>query len=216
MLSLFQVLPLAVLHFENTVLVVSCAFLLVLCGLSASMLRVDVAALRQISSFYKSTKYSEHYNHLSPKGSAFHAVSHEVDFTVSLARALADDYQHHNKFSTDGQNGAPDRVAASRQPSRALLAVLQHLEKASLPLLVEGQTCGSWLLSGSGDGTEFRHQQKVASQHWNLVTAFCQMHHLPQSTKYLAILANDNDWVLIYFLIFLSVAWTVKTTSIII
>ncbi|XXG85857.1 hypothetical protein AAC387_Pa11g0871 [Persea americana] len=195
LLVLASVMPLAVLHFENTVLVASCALLLELCGLSASMLRVDVVALRRISSFYKSTKCSEHYNHLSPKGSAFHAVSHEVDFTVSLARALADDYQHHNKFSTDGQNGAPDRVAASRRPSRALLAVLQHLEKASLPLLVEGQTCGSWLLSGSGDGTEFRHQQKVASQHWNLVTAFCQMHHLPQSTKYLAILANDNDWV---------------------
>ncbi|XXG85305.1 hypothetical protein AAC387_Pa11g0408 [Persea americana] len=101
--SSFEVLPLAVLHFENTVLVVSCAFLLVLCGLSASMLRVDVAALWRISSFYKSTKYSKHYNHLSPKGSAFHAVSHEVDLTVSLARALADDYQHHNKFSLMGK-----------------------------------------------------------------------------------------------------------------
>lgn len=167
------------------------------------MLRVDVAALRRISSFYKSTEYNENYKHLSPKGSAFHAVSREGDFTVSLARALVDDYKHHDKFSVTMQNGAPGKVAASKRPSRALQAVLQHLEKASLPLLVEGRTCGSWLSSGSGDGTEFRHQQKVASQHWNLVTAFCQMHHLPQSTKYLSILANDNDWVHIYFSIFL-------------
>jgi spatacsin len=61
--------------------------------------------------------------------------------------------------------------------------------------MMDGKTCGSWLLTGSGDGTELRDQQKVASQHWNLVTAFCQMHQLPLSTKYLAVLARDNDWV---------------------
>ncbi|OVA08128.1 Spatacsin [Macleaya cordata] len=192
---LSTVMPLAISHFEDSVLVASCAFLLELCGLSASMLRVDVAALRRISSFYKSSEYNEHFQHLSPKGSAFHAVPHEGDITVSLARALADDYLHHDNASTVEQEETPNRVVASKQPSRAVLAVLQHLEKASLPLMVDGRTCGSWLLSGSGNGTEFRSQQKAASQHWSLVTAFCQMHQIPLSTKYLAVLAKDNDWV---------------------
>ncbi|XP_058111329.1 uncharacterized protein LOC131254340 isoform X2 [Magnolia sinica] len=191
---LSSVMPLAILHFEDSVLVASCAFLFELCGLSASMLRVDVAALRRISSFYKSIDYNEQHKHLSPKGSAFCAVSSEGDLTVSLARALAEDYQHHDNLGIQ-QKDTPNRVAASRQPSRALMAVLQHLEKVSLPVFVEGNTCGSWLLSGSGDGTEFRSQQKDASRHWNLVTAFCQLHHLPLSTKYLAVLAKDNDWV---------------------
>ncbi|KAF8404468.1 hypothetical protein HHK36_009353 [Tetracentron sinense] len=189
---LSSVIPLAIMHFEDSVLVASCAFLLELCGLSASMLRVDVAALRRISSFYESGEYSEHY--LSPKGSAFHAVSHEGEITVSLARALADDYLHHDSASITEQKGTPNMVA-SKRPSRALVAVLQHLEKVSLPLMAAGKTCGSWLLNGSGDGTEFRSQQKAASQHWNLVTVFCQMHQIPLSTKYLSVLAKDNDWV---------------------
>ncbi|KAJ6768553.1 hypothetical protein OIU74_022250 [Salix koriyanagi] len=60
---------------------------------------------------------------------------------------------------------------------------------------MDGKTCGSWLLTGIGDGTELRDQQKVASQHWNLATLFCQMHQLPLSTKYLTVLARNNDWV---------------------
>ncbi|XP_057972244.1 uncharacterized protein LOC131160497 isoform X2 [Malania oleifera] len=187
--------PLAIMHFEDSVLVSSCAFLLELCGLSASMLRVDIAALRRISSFYKSTsQHAEHYRQLSPKSSAFHAVSHEGDITYSLARALADDYLHNDGASIMKHGGSLNSVS-SKQPSRALMLVLQHLEKVSLPLMADGRTCGSWLLNGIGDGTELRSQQKVVSQHWNLVTVFCQMHQIPLSTKYLAVLAKDNDWV---------------------
>ncbi|CAL5368142.1 unnamed protein product [Camellia sinensis] len=191
---LSSVVPLAIMHFGDSVLVASCAFLLELCGLSASMLRIDIAALRRISSFYKPSDYSDHYRQLSPKGSAFHSVSHEDDITDSLARALADDYLHHDSPGVIKKTGNLNAVT-NRQPSRALMLVLQHLEKVSLPLLFDGKTCGSWLLSGNGDGAELRSQQKIASQHWNLVTVFCQMHQISLSTKYLALLARDNDWV---------------------
>ncbi|KAJ4966442.1 hypothetical protein NE237_018291 [Protea cynaroides] len=191
---LSSVVPLAIVHFEDSVLVASCAFLLELCGLSSSMLHVDIAALRRISSFYKSNDYNEHSKHLSPKGSAFHVVSHEGDIAVSLAQALADDYLHNDIASTIEQKDSKSKTGY-KKPLRALVAVLQHLERASLPLMVDGKTCGSWLLSGNGDGTEYRSQQKTASQHWDLVTTFCQMHQIPQSTKYLALLAKDNDWV---------------------
>lgn len=175
-------------------LVASCAFLLELCGLSASMLRVDIAALRRISSFYKSSEYTEHYRQLSPKGSVLHAVSHEVDITNSLARALADHYTCHDGSSIVNQKGNPYSVSSKRLP-RALMLVLQHLEKVSLPSVADGKTCGAWLFSGIGDGAELRSRQKAASQHWNLVTIFCQMHQIPLSTKYLGFLARDNDWV---------------------
>ncbi|XP_028112522.1 uncharacterized protein LOC114310657 isoform X1 [Camellia sinensis] len=191
---LSSVVPLAIMHFGDSVLVASCAFLLELCGLSASMLRIDIAALRRISSFYKPSDYSDHYRQLSPKGSAFHSVSHEDDITDSLARALADDYLHRDSPGVIKKTGNLNAVT-NRQPSRALMLVLQHLEKVSLPLLFDGKTCGSWLLSGNGDGAELRSQQKIASQHWNLVTVFCQMHQISLSTKYLALLARDNDWV---------------------
>ncbi|KAF6149487.1 hypothetical protein GIB67_011388 [Kingdonia uniflora] len=167
---LSSVIPLAIVHYEDSMLVASCAFLLELCGLSARMLQVDIAALRRISSFYRSSEYTEHVSHLSPKGSG--------DITSSLARALADHYMHHDE-----------------RPSRALMAVLQHLENASLPLMIDGKTCGSWLLRGNGDETDIRFLQKAASEHWSLVTSFCQMHQIPLSTKYIAVLANDNDWV---------------------
>lgn len=187
---LASVVPLAIMHFEDSVLVASCAFLLELCGSSASMLRIDIAALRRISSFYKSTEINENFKQLSPKVSAFHATSRESDITHSLARALADDYLHQDSAIKTKPKGTPNSVTSKR----ALVLVLQHLEKASLPVM-EGNTCGSWLLSGNGNGTELRSQQKAASQHWNLVTVFCQMHQLPLSTKYLAVLARDNDWV---------------------
>ncbi|KAL5818547.1 hypothetical protein ACOSQ4_022389 [Xanthoceras sorbifolium] len=191
---LSSVVPLAISRFEDSVLVASCAFLLELCGLSASMLRVDIAALRRISSFEKSSESNETLRQLSPKGSAFHALSQEGDITESLARALADEYLHEDITVNAKQKGTRIMVSGTR-PSRALMLVLQHLEKASLPLMLDEKTCGSWLLTGNGDGTELRSQQKAASQHWNLVTVFCQMHQLPLSTKYLDVLARDNDWV---------------------
>lgn len=186
------------MHFEDSILVASCAFLLELCGLSASMLRVDIAALRRISAYYKTSENNESSRQLSPKSSAFHAVSCEGDIIESLARALADEYLHQDVASIAKQK----KILSSRngrKSSRALMLVLQHLEKVSLPNVVDGKTCGSWLLSGNGDGIELRSQQKAASQHWNLVTVFCQMHQLPLSTKYLAVLARDNDWVCLHY-----------------
>lgn len=184
------------MHFEDSVLVSSCAFLLELCGLSASMLRVDVAALRRISSFYKFSENNEKYSQFSPRGSAFHGVSHG-QLVESLAQSLADEYLHKDCVSDAKLKGTSSSLA-SKHSSRALMLVLQHLEKASLPLMMDGKTCGSWLLTGIGDGGELRSQQKAASQHWNLVTVFCQMHQLPLSTKYLAVLARDNDWVCLF------------------
>lgn len=185
-------MPLAVAHFENPVLVTSCSFLLELCGFSTCLLRIDVTALRRISSFYKSFEDNDNFKELSPKGSAFHANS-RGDITESLARALADGYLHQDYPSM--VNNKETSNPPLKQTSRALMLVLQHLEKASLPFLVQAKTSGSWLLDGDGDGTELRSQQKAASQSWSLVTTFCQVHQIPLSTKYLSVLARDNDWV---------------------
>ncbi|KAL3647014.1 hypothetical protein CASFOL_009186 [Castilleja foliolosa] len=189
---LSPVIPLAIEHFEDTLLVASCTFLLELCGIPAGILRVDIAALRRISSFYKSSDIN-HYSQLSPRDSLFYATPVGVDVTKSLARALADDYLHRCS-SNIIQNGDKNNNTCN-QPSRALLLVLQHLEKASLPLVSNGVSCGSWLSSGNGDWSDLRSQQKATSHQWQLVTAFCQMHNIPISTKYLTVLARDNDWV---------------------
>jgi spatacsin len=125
-------------------------------------------------------------------------LSRGADIAPALARALAEDYvqsDHLHVLEQKQNSGAPKR----EQPSQPLIAILEHLERASLPLLDEGRTCGFWLLSGIGDASVYRSQQNEASQHWNLVTEFCQAHHLPLSTKYLALLASDNDWVLTHF-----------------
>ncbi|KZV20985.1 hypothetical protein F511_38482 [Dorcoceras hygrometricum] len=187
-----QVIPLAIAHFDDSVLVASCAFLLELCGLSATLMQIDVAALRRISSFYKSAE-NYRYKQLSPKISVFYPTSLEIDITETLARALADDYLRECS-SNMTQKGDTNNSACS-QPSRALLLVLQHLERASLLLATTGMTCGSWLSSGNGDGTDLRSQQKASSQLWKLVTVCCRTHDIPSSTKYLAVLARDNDWV---------------------
>ncbi|KAJ4956321.1 hypothetical protein NE237_013104 [Protea cynaroides] len=99
------VVPLAIVHSEDSILVASCAFLLEFCGLSFSMPRVDIATLRRISSFYKSNDYNKHSEHLSPKGSAFLIVSHEGDIIVSLAQASVDDYLHNDIASTIKHKG---------------------------------------------------------------------------------------------------------------
>ncbi|KAI5384322.1 uncharacterized protein LOC127105709 isoform X1 [Lathyrus oleraceus] len=187
---LSSVLSTAILHFEDSMLVASCAFLLELCGLSAGKMRIDIAVLKRISYFYKSNETNKNLKQLSSKGSVFHAKSHESDVTESLARALADEYLHKDSPVIASEVGAP-----SKQSSRALILVLHHLEKASLPLLVDGNTYGSWILTGNGDGNELRSHRKISSQHWSLVTNFCRSHQLPLSTKYLSVLARDSDWI---------------------
>ncbi|KAJ0988045.1 hypothetical protein J5N97_006401 [Dioscorea zingiberensis] len=191
---LSSVMPLAIMHFEDSVLVASCAFLLELCGSSATLLRVDIAVLQRISSYHNLITYGSQHDLASSKGSSFNAAPHGIDLVMSLARALADEYIHHDQHKALEQKNDANNASRSK-PSHSLRTVLHHLEKASLPTLDEGRTCGSWLSSGIGDGSEFRSQQKDASRHWKLVTTFCQMHNLPLSTKYLALLANDNDWV---------------------
>ncbi|XP_031108009.1 uncharacterized protein LOC116012576 isoform X2 [Ipomoea triloba] len=192
-LLLSSVIPLAILHFKDSVLVASCAFLLELCGLPAATIQIDVAALRRIASFHKSGDYADHYRQLNTRSSSFHSTI-DGDVSESLARALADYYRHHDCLGCGSQKDNQSSIT-SRHQSQALMLVLQHLEKASLPLVTEGVTCGSWLMTGNGDGVELRSQQKAVSQHWNLVIAFCHAHHIPLSTKYLAVLAKDNDWV---------------------
>ncbi|XP_010431915.1 PREDICTED: uncharacterized protein LOC104716225 isoform X1 [Camelina sativa] len=192
---LSSVIPLAVTHFGDSVLVASCAFLLELCGLSASMLRIDVASLRRISSFYKSNDNVDMAQQKSLKGSMFHAVSSEGDLMGSLARALANEYAYPDISSVSKQKYNPNSISGT-QPGLPLMLVLHHLEQASLPAVgADRKTSGYWLLTGDGDGSELRSQQTSASLHWSLVTLFCQMHKIPLSTKYLAILARDNDWV---------------------
>ncbi|CAL4895148.1 unnamed protein product [Urochloa decumbens] len=191
---LISVAPLAITNFEDSTLVASCIFLLELCGLCANMLRLDIAALRRISSYYKSVQQNKHFDLPSPKGPELHVQSHGADIVPALARALAEDYvqsDHLHVLEQTQTSMAPKR----EQTPQPLISILQHLEKASLPSLDEGKTCGFWLLTGVGDASLYRSQQNEASQHWNLVTEFCQAHHLPLSTKYLALLANDNDWV---------------------
>ncbi|KAK7399453.1 hypothetical protein VNO78_10635 [Psophocarpus tetragonolobus] len=187
---LSSVLPIAIMHFENSTLVAACGFLLELCGLSANKMHIDIAVLKRISSFYKYNENNENLRQLSPKGSVFHAISHQGDVTESLARALADEY-----LRKDSRVIATETGSINKHPSRALILVLHHLEKASIPRLADGETYGSWLLSGKGDGNELRSQRKAASQHWSLVTNFCRLHQLLLSTKYLAVLARDNDWI---------------------
>uniref|UniRef100_A0A1J3EY96 Spatacsin C-terminal domain-containing protein n=1 Tax=Noccaea caerulescens TaxID=107243 RepID=A0A1J3EY96_NOCCA len=192
---LSSVIPLAITHFGDSVLVASCTFLLELCGLSASMLRIDVASLRRISSFYKSNDNANMAQQQSLKGSTFRAVSSEGDLMGSLARALANEYVYPDISSVSRQKHTPNSISGS-QPFLPLMLVLHHLEQASLPEIgVDRKTSGYWLLTGDGDGSELRSQQTSASLHWSLVTLFCQMHKIPLSTKYLAMLARDNDWV---------------------
>ncbi|XP_044355717.1 uncharacterized protein [Triticum aestivum] len=191
---LLSVAPLAITNFEDSTLVASCTFLLELCGMCTNMLCLDIAALQRISSYYNSAQQNKQSELSSPRSSGLHVLSHGADIAPALARALAEDYVQSDHLQILEQKQT-SRGPKREQPSQPLIAILEHLERASLPLLDEGRTCGFWLLSGIGDASLYRSQQNEASQHWNLVTEFCLAHHLPLSTKYLALLANDNDWV---------------------
>lgn len=197
---LLSVPPLAITNFEDSTLVASCIFFLELCGLCANMLRLDIAALRRISSYYKSIQLQQNTNFdiSSPRAPELHVQSHGADIALALAQALAEDYvqsDHLHVLEHNQTLGVPKRASKRELLPQPLTAILQHLEKASLPSLEDGKTCGYWLQTGNDNASLYRSQQNEASQHWNLVTEFCRAHHLPQSTKYLALLANDNDWV---------------------
>ncbi|EPS63423.1 hypothetical protein M569_11361, partial [Genlisea aurea] len=190
-LLLTSVAPLAIQHFDDHALVASCKFLLDLCGLDSTTLQTDVAVLKRISLFYKSADKNQ-YRKLYLGSSTLMPLPAEGDIMDNLVLALVDHYHHNGLGSKIPKQGGTE---LSSQPSHALQLVLQHLEKASLPVPSIGLTCGSWLMNGNGDGTQLRSLQKASSEHWQLVTAFCQVHGIPPSIKYLAALARDNDWV---------------------
>ncbi|KAL3688215.1 hypothetical protein R1sor_014524 [Riccia sorocarpa] len=195
---LATVAPLAITNYENPVVVAACAFFLELCGLSANLLRLDVAALKRISEYCKVHDQID----AIPSGSGTTATretttrtkAYGAEMASMLAQALADEYLNAGveilSFKADGR---------SRRPSKTLITVLQYLEKASLKdesmRRADGSTPGSWLMSGQGDGSQLRAMQRAMSERWSLVTAFCRAHHLPLSTVYLAALARDNDWL---------------------
>ncbi|KAH9289480.1 hypothetical protein KI387_033597, partial [Taxus chinensis] len=139
-------MPLAFMHFENNVLVASCAFLLELCGLSASVLRVDVASLRRISSLYQSLGSNEHLSLSKSHDVTLFSSSFEDHVATSLARALSDEYVDAGMgILLERHTDSSLKEATNHRLLRALKAVLQHLEKSSLPEAVKGQSPGSWL-----------------------------------------------------------------------
>lgn len=197
---LSSVLPLAIMNYENSVVVAACASFLELCGLPATMLRVDIAALCRISAFYKVSGQSELETGAavaSPETQVDWSNFYGTDVAGSLARALADEYMETGVVVlTKRKIDASGKRIPNERPSRTLMAVLQELEKASL---MEGPrmsaSAGSWLMNGLGDGSQLRAQQRESSERWSLVTTFCNVHQLPISTVYLTTLARDNDWV---------------------
>ncbi|KAH7442054.1 hypothetical protein KP509_03G068400 [Ceratopteris richardii] len=186
---LATVLPLAITNFENPVVVASCASFLELCGLPVTMLRIDVAALCRIADYCKTQKSSDLRGDWSNM--------YGNDTASSLARSLADEYVRagltlliHKRIDTVGKN------QQTRKSSQVLMEVLKMLEKASFTDWERSDgSPGSWLMNGIGDGFQLRGLQKEASDRWSLVTAFCNIHQLPNSTVYLTSLARDNDWV---------------------
>jgi spatacsin len=168
------VVPLAIRSFANTSVVASCNFFFELCGISFDLLRLDINALRRISSHY---------------GQA------EKTLALNLAKELADEYIKFDYLEINNQN-------QKMPPSKTLVKILHYLEEASLPVIEEEDNCGSWLKSGTGDASQLRSKQSEASRYWSLVIDFCQVHRLPISTKYLALLASNNDWVCLFILYF--------------
>ncbi|CAA6664133.1 unnamed protein product [Spirodela intermedia] len=107
------------------------------------------------------------FNHVISTDTAFHTFSQEGGQTASLARALADNYQRLIDLGILHHKDSPVPIESCKQPPGPLFLF-----------------CSIW-----------RKQQEADSKHWSLVTEFCRMHRLPLSTKYLALLAKDNDWV---------------------
>ena len=178
--ALLQVLPIAIRHYEDTVVVAACVSFLELCGLSAQLLQVDVAALNRITSYLKEQGHGESGKYEG------------LDYARSLARALAEEY------ATAGLGVLNGKVSANQRPWKALLILLPLLEKATLrhdALKKVQSNAGAWLMNGVGDGNELRSLQRSMSERWSLVTAFCRGHQLPLSTTYLATIARYNDWV---------------------
>ncbi|CAK9198622.1 unnamed protein product [Sphagnum troendelagicum] len=184
-----MILGFTIIHYDDAVVVASCVCFLELCGLSAHLLQVDVAALRRIA------KYLQDQNSevLPPdvQGSTPMTKVYRADVVGSLSQALADEY------TSAGIGMLSGKGFASQRPCKVYTRILQLLEKTleyEGPKKVEN-TAGTWLLNAVGDGTELRAVQRSMSERWSLVTAFCRGHQLPLSTTYLAALARDNDWV---------------------
>lgn len=163
--------PLAIRSFDDSSVVTSCGFFFELCGISFEMLHLDINALRRISSKY---------------GLA------DKTLALNLAKELAEEYIKYDYLEINSQN-------QKMLLSKTLVNILHYLEEASLPVIEEEDNCGTWLKTGTGDASHLRSKQSKASRYWSLVIDFCQVHHLPISTKYLALLASNNDWVCLLF-----------------
>jgi spatacsin len=184
-----QILGFTIIHYDDAVVVASCVCFLELCGLSAHLLQVDVAALCRIAKYLQ----DQNSEGLPPdvQGSTPMTKVYRADVVGSLSQALADEY------TSAGIGMLSGKGFASRRPCKVYTRILQLLEKTleyEGPKKVEN-TAGTWLLNAVGDGTELRAVQRSMSERWSLVTAFCRGHQLPLSTTYLAALARDNDWV---------------------
>ncbi|CAM6098196.1 unnamed protein product [Calypogeia fissa] len=195
-----SVIPAVVMDFDNSAVVAAFALFVELCGLSANLLRVDIAALRRISSYSKSLSHlSNNVGTVSGRNttSAWDTFSGGGDVTGSLAAGLADDYVRTGVSALSSFSA--DKRHYNRRSGKSYSTISQLLEKASLKdegrKRVEGGSSGAWLFDGQGDGLLLRTMQWSASESWSLVTAFCRAHGLPFSTTYLEILARDNDWV---------------------
>lgn len=178
----------AISNFENSITVAACSLFLELCGVSAQMLRVDIAVLQRIAKYLR---VKEQRDWASSTGTNQPQV--KLPSTVSLVRALTEEYATHSIKYPVG-----DLSKSKSKSHTGLITTLQMLEKATLsdyiPKTIDG-TPGSWLSNAAGNGDELRELQRSLSEQWSLVTAFCRGHGLPLSTTYLVVLARDNDWV---------------------
>lgn len=166
----------------------ACSLFLELCGVSAQLLRVDVAALQRIAKYLRAKEQRDWASSTGTNQSQERSSS-----IVSLVRALADEYDT-NTITTFGTQSSKSKSKSNT----GLATALQMLEQAILMdygSKTSTGTSGSWLLNAAGNGDEFRESQRSLSEQWSLITAFCRGHELPLSTTYLLTLARDNDWV---------------------
>lgn len=187
-LLILQIYPFALSNFENSTIAAACSLFLELCGVSAQMLRVDIAALQRIAKYLRA---KEQRDWASSTGT--NLSQEKSSSIISLVRALTDEYGT-NTSTTFGTESPKSECKSNA----GLATTLQMLEQATLmeyDSKTANGTSGSWLLNAAGNGDEFRELQRSLSEQWSLVTAFCRGHELPLSTTYLVTLARKNDWV---------------------
>ncbi|XP_024371913.1 uncharacterized protein [Physcomitrium patens] len=186
-----SVLSLAILNFENIIVVAACVSFLELCGLSAQLLQVDVAALSRISLYIRDQQHKE-----GSLNTGLNETAADKDARTDLMRSLVQGLTE--EYTAIGIGILSGKGLLNSRPRKPVMAILQLLENSSLNhdgLKKLESNAGAWLMNGVGDGAELRTVQRSMSERWSLVTAFCRGHQLPISTTYLATIARCNDWV---------------------